>query len=161
MMNYKFRNAFVSAMVAVLLGGCASTPADKTAKPEAADASAAAGVAVSGDPKAPLERRATDRWKLLIAKDAARAYTYLTPGYRQQQSAAEYVAWVNTRQVSWVSAQYQDHHCESPQSCAVGLQLTVSTKLRGVAGEQQATTYISERWLQVDGVWYYFPKGSD
>lgn len=157
MMNYKFRNAYAIAIVAVLLGGCASTPADKTAKPEAADASAAAGVAVSGDPKAPLERRATDRWKLLIAKDAARAYTYLTPGYRAGTSASDYAVWMGKRQVTWLSAAYSDRTCTSEDACKVDLMVQVETALSGIPGKHQTSSLVTEDWLRIDGVWYFLP----
>ena len=117
-------NLAATAVLAALLASCASTPAGK---PEAGDAAAApaatteSGVSVSSDPRAPLERRATDRWKLLIARDAARAYTYLTPGYRAGQAEGEYSKWLASRQIEWRSAAYVDHTCDSPDVCKVVL----------------------------------------
>lgn len=152
------------AMGLALLSACATQGGNKTGTAdvakEAGDAVATGAIAVSSDPFAPLERRATDRWKLLVGGEAARAYQYLTPGYRATKPEKEYVDWVRARQVVWSQALYQDHECSSPESCKVGLQLTVKVKLRGVSGEQETTTYISEQWLKLDNVWYHFPKES-
>lgn len=147
----------LAALVApLILAACASAPATK----EAADTSAEASdsVKVSTDLAAPLERRATDRWKLLIAKDGARAYTYLTPGYRAKKPEKEYIDWVLARPVNWVSAAYQQHTCDTKESCKVSMFLGVETSIRGVPGMQQAFAEVSERWLQIDGVWYYLPE---
>lgn len=147
----------MAALVApLILAACASAPATK----EVVDASAEASdsVKVSTDPAAPLERRATDRWKLLIAKDGARAYGYLTPGYRAKKSEREYVDWVNARPVTWVSAAYQEYQCDSKESCKVYLFLTLETTLRGVSGTQQTFATVEERWLKIDGVWYHLPE---
>lgn len=148
----------------LLLAACATPSATKSTN-EAGDADAggksaatAASVKVSTDLHASLERRATDRWKLLVAGEPARAYQYLTPGYRATKSEKDYVDWARARQVVWTQAQYQEHTCSDPESCKVGLQLTVKVKLRGVAGEHETTTYISENWLKIDGVWYHLPK---
>jgi hypothetical protein len=146
----------------LLIAGCATAPQEKPESGDAAagvaDTTAGGKVAVSADPHAPLERRATDRWKLLIGAEPKRAYQYLTPGYRATKSEKDYVDWAAARQVVWTQAQYQDHTCSDPESCKVGLQLTVKVKLRGVAGEHDTTTYISENWLKIDGVWYHLPK---
>ena len=68
-MNQHINQRLLAVVAAIaLLSGCASAPASKT---EATDAAAAPIVndaaAISEDPKAPIERRVTDRWKLLVA----------------------------------------------------------------------------------------------
>ncbi|MBK7144169.1 MAG: hypothetical protein IPH76_02765 [Xanthomonadales bacterium] len=149
-----------TAAMAALLASCASTPAGK---PEAGDAAAVAttegGVVVSSDPRAPLERRATDRWKLLIAKDAARAYTYLTPGYRAGQTEGEYAKWLDGRRVKWTAAVYVDHACSSSDACKVSLSVSVETVVPGVPGKQSLTSSVTENWLLIEGVWYHLPEG--
>lgn len=163
----KLTNAvFLTAVLgaSLHLAGCATSSATKSG-PEAGDADAVTAestapgsVEVSTDVHASLERRATDRWKLLVAGEPARAYQYLTPGYRATKTEKDYVDWARARQVVWTQALYQEHTCSDPESCKVGLQLTVKVKLRGVAGEHETTTYISENWLKIDGVWYHLPK---
>ena len=112
---------------------------------------------MSSDPRAPLERRATDRWKLLIARDAARAYTYLTPGYRAGQAEGEYSKWLASRQIEWRSAAYVDHTCDSPDVCKVALSLAVETTVPGIPGKHNVTGGVVESWLKFDGVWYHLP----
>ncbi len=148
-----------TAAMAALLASCATTPAGKS---EAGDAAAEATTEMewwSSDPRAPLERRATDRWKLLIAKDAARAYTYLTPGYRAGQTEGEYAKWVDGRRVSWISAVYVDHTCSSSDACKVSLSVSVETVVPSVPGKQSLTSSLTENWLLIEGVWYHLPEG--
>lgn len=150
--------AYLMAAIAtpLLLVACASAPAPKEAADGAAESSNA--IQVSSDAAAPLERRATDRWKLLIAKDGVRAYGYLTPGYRAKKTEKEYKDWVDSRPVKWLSAAYQEYSCDTPDSCRVNLFLTLETTLRGVSGAQQTFATIDERWLRLEGVWYHLPE---
>lgn len=144
--------------MAALLSACASTQ-DKDEAPKAgAGLSTSDGVKVSTDPLAPLERRATDRWKLLIAGDAAGAYAYLTPGYRTTKTSEQYAEWVRTRQIKWKAAFYSDHQCESPDACKADLIVSAESMLRGVSTPQLSSGTISEDWLRIDGVWYHLPK---
>lgn len=141
----------------MFLAACAANAPSKMESVDAA-AETAGAASVSADPAAPLERRATDRWKLLIAKDGARAYAYLTPGYRAKKSEKEYVDWVNSRPVKWISAAYQEYTCDTKESCKVNIFLTIETTMRGVSGAQQTFAALEERWLQIDGVWYHLPE---
>lgn len=146
------------ALVApILLVACASAP-KSTESQDGKAAETDAGVSVSADLNAPLQRRATDRWKLLVAKDGARAYAYLTPGYRARKTEKEYQDWVNSRPVKWISGAYQEHSCTTKESCNVSLLLTVETRLRGIPDAQQLFVTVDERWLLIDGVWYHLPE---
>ncbi|MBK6435978.1 MAG: hypothetical protein IPF83_09000 [Rhodanobacteraceae bacterium] len=161
-MNQHINQRLLAVVAAIaLLSGCASAPASKT---EATDAAAAPIVndaaAISEDPKAPIERRVTDRWKLLVAGDAARAYTYLTPGYRSTATPSQYAEWLKSRQIKWTAGKYMDRQCDDATTCAVSVQIMAETKLPGIPGVQQASSVIEEKWLQFDGVWYHLPKNA-
>lgn len=161
-MNQAINLRVLAAAAAIaLLSACASAPATKT---ESSDAAAAPIVndtnAVSDDPTAPIERRVTDRWKLLVAGDAARAYTYLTPGYRQTETAAQYADWLKARQIKWTAGKYMDRQCDDASTCTVSVQIVAETKLPGIPGVQEASSVIEEKWLQFDGVWYHLPKNA-
>lgn len=151
-----------AASLVALLSACASAPATKTE----AQAAPAVGGAVAGevviaeDPKAPLERRVTDRWKLLVAKDAAKAYGYLTPGYRATTTPAQYDEWMRTRQVKWTAGKYVDRHCDDKTTCVVSVEVAIETKLPGIPGVQASAGVIDENWLQIEGVWYHLPKNA-
>lgn len=155
---HRIRNAATASLL-VLLAACAASPekkGDAVAAP-ANSAQAANGIDVSTDPKAPLPRRATDRWKLLIAKDAARAFTYLTPGYRATMTSAQYEEWLRTRQIRWTQGKYVDHHCSEPTACVVSIEVSIETKVPGIPGVQASSGVVEESWLQIDGVWYHLP----
>lgn len=160
MIKFNPLRAAAAVSAAMLLSACASSPAQKNEVPAPAASAASAGVAVSEDPQAPIERRVTDRWKLLIAKDAARAYTYLTPGYRTTTTAAQYDDWLRARQVKWTSGKYVDRQCADATTCTVSVEVSIETKLPGIPGIQQSTGVIDEQWLQIEGVWYHLPKNA-
>ncbi len=140
-----------------LLAACANT-AGKDKPAQTAGPSTTDGVKVSTDPQAPLERRATDRWKLLIAGDAAGSYAYLTPGYRATNTPEQYAEWLRTRQVNWKAALYTEHQCESPDVCKVDLIISGDVTMRGISSRQSSSGMINESWLRIDGVWYHLPK---
>jgi hypothetical protein len=152
-----------AASALILLSACATAPATKNDGAAAPVAASAAGqtadaVVVSEDPKAPLERRVTDRWKLLVAKDAARAYGYLTPGYRATTTPAQYEEWMRTRQIKWTAGKYVDRHCDDTTTCSVSVDVSIETKMPGIPGVQASAGVIEESWLQIEGVWYHLPK---
>lgn len=160
MIESRMLRAVAAASAAMLLSACASAPAQKAEVVAPAATGASVGLAVSEDPGAPIERRVTDRWKLLIARDAARAYTYLTPGYRTTTTPAQYDEWLRTRQVKWTSGKYVDRHCADATTCTVSVEVSIETKLPGIPGIQQSTGVIDEQWLQIEGVWYHLPKNA-
>ncbi len=144
---------------ATLLAACANTQEkDQPSQVTGTGPSTTDGVKVSTDPQAPLERRATDRWKLLVAGDATGAYAYLTPGYRATKTPEQYAEWVRTRQIKWKAALYTDHKCENPDVCKVDMIISAETMLRGISTPQSSAGAISENWLRIDGVWYHLPK---
>lgn len=158
MIESKTLRAAAAVSAAMFLSACASSPAQKTQAAAPAASEASTGLVVSEDPRAPIERRVTDRWKLLVARDAARAYNYLTPGYRTTTTPAQYDEWLRTRQIKWTAGKYVDRHCADATTCTVSVEVSIETKLPGIPGIQQSTGVIDEQWLQIEGVWYHLPK---
>lgn len=158
-----FLRALVASAVFAMLSGCATAPASPSAaateKQDGAPAVAEA-LKVAEDPKAPIERRVTDRWKLLVAGDAVRAYTYLTPGIRSAQTVEQYGEWLKSRQIKWKVGKYMDRQCEDSSTCTVSVLVVAETKMPGIPGVQEASSVIEEKWLQFDGVWYHLPKNA-
>src|SRR5512141_2345330 len=72
-----------------------------------APASDSASVKTPGDDSA-LEKRAVERWNLLIAHKADKAYDFLSPGTRTTESREKYTADMNNRPVHWQSVAYID-----------------------------------------------------
>jgi hypothetical protein len=155
---HPLRGPAIAALV--LLSGCATAPKEQGDAVAAPAAVAATGVVVSTDPQAAIERRATDRWKLLVAKDAVRAYGYLTPGYRATMTATQYDEWLRSRQIKWVAGKYVDRTCSDATTCTVSMEIVAETKLPSIPGVQQGAALVEEQWLQIDGVWYHLPKNA-
>lgn len=128
---------------------------------ETAEASVAPKVTpLSADPMAPLEVRAVDRWRYLIARDAASAYPYLTPGVRASLKPDDYRVWLESRTVNWTDVAYIDRTCENESVCSVDLQISATAKLRGVPKPMATSGTVTERWIRIDGAWYHLPDDS-
>lgn len=125
------------AIAAVLLGGLAGC-ADK-ANPDN------------------IDRRAVERWNFLVARQAEKAYDYLTPGYRQTQTREAYAAAMNNRPVRWQAAKFKQKKCES-ERCKVDVDVTFSATVPGSQSATPATSTQSETWILSNGEWFYLPS---
>ena len=104
-----------------------------------------------------IEDRAQSRWDALLASDYERAYTYLTPGYRSSQSAVDYQVAFRLRKVGYEAAAYLDHECAA-EACTVRMVMdyTLIAPLRGVM-EWKGKATIEEKWVRIDGQWWFLP----
>lgn len=120
------------------------------------------GPAVKGaNDDAVLEKRSIERWNLLIAHKAEKAYDYLSPGSRSTESREKYAADMNNRPVHWQSVSYVDRKCDDPDACTLQLQATFSVNMSARMGQDvHSTTVVWERWIRVGGQWYYLPERS-
>lgn len=105
-----------------------------------------------------LKQRALQRWNLLIAHQADKAWDYLTPGYRQTTSQAEYADAMNNRPLQWKAAAVNKVECATPDSCIVYVLVTYSLRLPGMGGDSDAFAPIKERWLYLQDQWYHLPR---
>jgi hypothetical protein len=107
-----------------------------------------------------IDKRAVERWNFLIAKQADKAYDYLSPGTRQTQSRETYAAAMNTRPVNWTSAKFNRKECDVDR-CKVYIDVSYSVSLPGssIGGTPiKSTSTQSEIWVHVDDGWYFLPK---
>ena len=108
-----------------------------------------------------LEKRSIERWDLLIAHKAEKAYDYLTPGTRTTESREKYAADMNNRPVHWQSVTYIDRKCDDPDACTLQLQAAFSVNMSARMGQDvQSVTLLWERWIRANGQWYYLPERS-
>jgi hypothetical protein len=133
-----------------------------TSKSLAAFACAASLLALAGcaNKASPdnVDRRAVERWNLLISHEADKAWDYLTPGYRATQPRGDYAKAMNTRPVVWKSATFHDKDCDA-QRCTVHVDVTYGIPMPGMPGKtSEATSRQTETWLLVDGDWYFLPS---
>jgi hypothetical protein len=110
---------------------------------------------------AALEKRSVERWNLLIAHKAEKAYDYLSPGTRSTETREKYAADMNNRPVHWQSVTYVDRKCDDPDACTLQMQATYSVNMSARMGQDvQSATLVWERWIRVSGQWYFLPERS-
>ena len=52
------------------------------------------------DPASVVQRRAAERWNLLVSHEPIKAYDYLSPGYRATHTLDQYVAFIATTRLA-------------------------------------------------------------
>jgi hypothetical protein len=131
------RNAVALSLCLLLYVGCAASPAVRDRL---------------------IAERAQARWDALLSSDYARAYGYMSPGYRSAHSAADFEIDFRSRRVQYTSADYLGHDCIDA-SCTVKIKVGYKV-VRPVAGlsEWKSTDVIEERWINTDGEWWYLPE---
>ncbi len=114
----------------------------------------AAGGGVRSSSKAPPEVRAVERWNLLIAKQAEKAYDYMTPGKRATDKREDYAQRMNNRPVRWEKVVVTGTECSTADSCVVNLQLDITVPIGG--SMVSSLSFLSESWIRdADGSWYF------
>jgi hypothetical protein len=124
-------------VLAVMLGGCASSP--------------------KSDDEIVIER-AQARWDAVAAGDLETAYTYFPPGYRSSHSLIDYGVSQRVRKVHYTSATYRDHECEGSR-CLVKFSVgfKVMNPVPGMS-VYDSSSLIEDTWIKTDGQWWYLPK---
>jgi|ERR1700733_12835335 len=128
---------FVAA-VAVLLGaGCATTPA-------------------KDENNSVIKQRSIERWDLLIAHKADKAYDYLSPGFRKTISREKYAEEMNERGLRWDKVDYGSQECDAT-TCKVRLLVQYKINLNGSVGTVKSMGPQVETWIKADGKWFFLP----
>ncbi|MBK1672614.1 hypothetical protein CKO35_04735 [Ectothiorhodospira shaposhnikovii] len=103
-----------------------------------------------------VAQRAQERRDALLAGDLEKAYSYLTPGYRANNSLPRYRARFGGA-VSWKDASVRSVTCQEEDACTVTVMLTYRVAMpRMDAYENQRP--MEERWVRVDGDWWHLPR---
>jgi hypothetical protein len=135
------------AALALVLAACTATGGRKSAD-EAVESTTAR-----------LEKRALERWKLLVAKQPDKAWEYLSPGVRATWPKEKYASEMSQRPVKWEKAElYKEAACEAEDACTIALLVTYSmdVPLPNV-GRVTSPSVLEEKWIALDGVWYHVP----
>lgn len=103
-----------------------------------------------------LSTRAVERWNLLIAGKAEKAYDYLSPGYRATKARKDYAEEMNNRPVHWKSAKFESKECQQ-DTCTVAVYVQFAVRIRAGAPETSSGDLVQEKWVNTDGKWYYVP----
>ncbi len=105
-----------------------------------------------------LQQRADQRWEYLVTHEAAKAWQYLTPGYRATMPQDEYATMMNHRPVTWTGAKVEKVKCSAVDSCTVQMGISYKLPIPRTGGkEATATAHVAETWLLLDNQWYHLP----
>lgn len=156
MRNFPTRTALAAIALSLLLGGCATGGGTRSG--EAATAADAPRAAIQKRLNE-VERRAQQRWDLLIAGKPGEAYDYLSPGARSQQTREQYAATIAQRPVKWLAAQVQESECEK-DTCTVVVEIRYRAQIpsSGV-GAMEMPAVLEEDWVKLEGAWSHVPRG--
>lgn len=120
----------------------------------AASLSGCASLGLDTPDQRAVSQRATARWQALVAADWATAYPYNTPGFNAVVDLASYKARFGTA-VKWTGAEVLTVRCPEPDQCTA--RLRIDYRPLGVqANVGLSSTGIDEKWVRVDGAWFYF-----
>jgi len=146
-------------IAAALCGACASSGDTKSGSaPESGQQAKAGEAQVKLDPASP-EARAVRRWQLIIGGKLDEAYVLLSPGARSTRPKDQWVKETSQRPVSWSAVRYFDKVCESDDRCMVRLEVDYTAPLAHArSGMMANSTSVTERWLKLDGSWYFVPE---
>lgn len=136
-----FRLSLVAALLTVLAGCASADKSEEVVTPEA---------------------RAQQRWDALLAGDFLKAYTYLSPGMRSEMTAEAYAAQIGARPIRWGAAEVVGAECGEEGDgnlCRVSVKVdfTAPANTPGLK-RLGATTVLVERWILVDGQWYFVSR---
>jgi hypothetical protein len=126
-------------LVLAALSGCAAGPGATKAADESA-----------------VRTRAVERWDLLIAHKAEKAWDYLSPGYRETKPRDIYAAEMNSRGMRWTKATFESQICDG-DLCKVHLLIAYNVDLGGPVGRVGSLSPVEESWIKVKGQWYFLP----
>jgi ABC-type glycerol-3-phosphate transport system substrate-binding protein len=101
--------------------------------------------------------RAVARWQALIEGRPEVSWELHTPGARSARDKETYVRDWTQKPVQYRTVAPVDEICDA-DACTVTVELEYDVRipLAGV-GTQRVSAVLEERWVRLDGVWYYFP----
>lgn len=139
-------------LIAAALSACATTG---TGSGKSSAKAGPGGVPLDASP----EERAIAKWTLLINGNFGEAWEFFTPGARSAETREDYAAKMETRAPGWVGARFVSKKCQTEDSCLVSIEVVSSIFAGRGVGLVTVPSFIAERWLRLEGVWYYAPAG--
>ncbi len=116
----------------------------------------ACSTVATGTPQEQVNQRATERWKLLLAKKFEAVYAYTTPGFRALVDSETYRNRFGASG-TWVDAQVVRVDCPEPVKCRVIVRLDVKS-FSGASFGDKFSSHLDEVWLLESGQWYIFQE---
>jgi|APFre7841882724_1041349.scaffolds.fasta_scaffold09116_2 hypothetical protein len=121
-------------------------------------ACASGGGTPGATPEELVKKRSAERWQFLIDRKPEQAWDYLSAGVRSTQSREAYAQEMKLRPVHWLTVEPLDAECVKAR-CDLRTRLEYEITIPGTgSGPTRAPAYVYERWIEVDGAWYFVPK---
>lgn len=138
MKSKKVYFAKCAAICALLLSGCATMRSEDSSV---------------------IEKRAVERWNLIISHQPEKAYDLLSPGFRTTKARDVYAKEIINRPVTWESVKFVERKCEA-DTCQVTLELGIKVSVTAAQGSRpiETTVPVIENWIKDDGHWYFLPE---
>ncbi|MHB8919772.1 MAG: hypothetical protein ACYC3A_04370 [Halothiobacillus sp.] len=151
--NRLMRAMFTSAALAAVLlsAGCANLP-----KPSAGQTQTQT-TTTAQTPEQIVAARSEARAKAVVSGDYKQVYSYLTPEFRQNNTAEQYQ--MRFPQVyKLFEAKVLKVTCTMTDSCDAQVEWTY--QLNGPIGKTvgPVPTVLNERWIKVDNQWWFYQK---
>ncbi len=109
-----------------------------------------------------LQSSVESRWLAIIEQDFESAYEYFSPGHKETETAEAFSLRMLTAQMNmkWTKGEFVSANCVEETICEVKIKLDYeySFSKRSLGGVA-VNTEVSENWIQVEGKWYFVPKG--
>ena len=108
-------------------------------------------------PDVEVGERVKARYAALVAKKYETAYGFFTPSFRKSWTYREYMI-MRPPVVSYSSAELVSVKCATQEACEVGVNVTYtpSADVRGVPKGLEVSRFNEERWIRVDGQWWFY-----
>ena len=105
-----------------------------------------------------VQRRALERWNLLVTHQPVKAYDYLSPGYRATHTLDQYVAFIATARLKWKDVRIESQKCDA-ETCTVNLivKSDIPGQLINASRDIEHEAPVSEHWIASEGQWYFLP----
>lgn len=110
------------------------------------------------EPAEIVRQRSTERWNLITTQQLAKAYEYLSPGYRETHTLEQYIAFIATAKMQWKGATVDSLQCDE-DVCTVKLTVTtlVPGQLTRTPTDVELGVPVVEKWVSSSGKWYFLP----
>ncbi len=101
-----------------------------------------------------IKERVAQRWQALVVRDFNRAYSYLTPSFRELVTVEAYRGRFGAG-LSWLGGEAVAVNCPEATKCIARVRIDYKPLLSGRVGDKIGT-YSDETWLLEGGQWWLF-----
>lgn len=105
-----------------------------------------------------LDNRVLDFWHAKINKDFKKAYEFLSPGWKVNESKQAYIQRMTASKIKWLSVKINKKICHEVDVCQVKIMLEYEYQFRGAFSEKIIVpSELNENWIMDSNTWYIVP----